>query len=96
MAARRLTFDTIEQHLKQAYALVGNLHKAYLEASPRTRRLMNQALFERLVIDDTEEITGTLKRPSTVSWKPPESNPSRPSPQDTRERPEARKPGLWV
>ncbi|MFN0154688.1 MAG: hypothetical protein ACKVUT_09940, partial [Gaiella sp.] len=58
-----LKFETVEQRLKQAYALIGNLHQAYLDASPRTRRLLNQALFERFVIDDTEGITGTFREP---------------------------------
>ncbi len=34
-----------------------------LDATPHTRRLLNQALFERFVIDDTEEITGTFREP---------------------------------
>ena len=58
-----ITVSAFHDMLRNPYALIGNLHKAYLDASPRTRRLLNQALFERLVIDDTDEITGTFREP---------------------------------
>lgn len=82
-----LKFETVEQRLKQAYALIGNLHKAYLDASPRTRRLLNQALFERFEIDDSEGITGTFREPFDLLIEAAgrTAHPDRPDTQKDRE-----------
>lgn len=69
LAASELKFDTVEHILKKAYALSSNLHKAYLDAPARTRRLMNQALFERFLIDDEENVTGTFREPFGLLMK---------------------------
>ncbi len=45
------------------FALVTNLHAAYVAAPPRTRRLINQALFEKFLITDDGEVTGELRAP---------------------------------
>ena len=42
---------------------VANLHAAYVEADYRTRRLINQAMFERFTISDDGEIVGELHAP---------------------------------
>jgi site-specific DNA recombinase len=63
LSATELKSDTIEINLKKALDLVGSLHAAYIDAPPRTRRLMNQAIFERFLINETEEVTGTLAGP---------------------------------
>src|SRR5262249_42955966 len=52
-----------EKNLKKALDLVGNLHGAYLAADGKTRRLLNQAIFERILIDDAEEVSGSLNGP---------------------------------
>jgi site-specific DNA recombinase len=52
-----------EKTLKRALELSETLAQAYREASPSLRRLMNQALFERLIIDADESATGTLNDP---------------------------------
>jgi site-specific DNA recombinase len=52
-----------ETILKKALAFVVDLQQAYLEADPLLRRLMNQALFERLLVDDQECVTGDLADP---------------------------------
>ena len=62
LAATEMMFESVEQCLKKAYALIGNLRAAYLEATPRTRRLMNQALFERILVDD-EDVVGDFAKP---------------------------------
>jgi site-specific DNA recombinase len=53
-----------EKTLKRSLELTETLAQAYREASPSVRRLMNQALFERLIIDaDEGGATGTLNDP---------------------------------
>ena len=42
---------------------VANLHTAYVEANQRTRRMINQAIFERFLITDNGEIVGELRPP---------------------------------
>ncbi len=63
LSATELKSDTVEINLKKALDLVGNLHGAYVGAPPRTRRLMNQAIFQRFLINDDEEVTGTFGGP---------------------------------
>ena len=63
LSATELKYDAVETNLKKALDLVANLHGAYLAANHRTRRLMNQAIFERFLINDDEEVTGTLASP---------------------------------
>lgn len=63
LAALELKFDVVEYNLKQALSFVTDLHKAYVEAPQRTRRLINQAIFERFLISDDGEITGELRAP---------------------------------
>ena len=58
-----LKFDVVEQNLKIALAYGANLHWAYVDANHRTRRMINQAIFERLLIADNGEITGELRPP---------------------------------
>ena len=63
LSATDLKFDTVETNLRKALDLISNLHAAYLNAPPRTRRLMNQAIFERFLINDDEEIRSHLNSP---------------------------------
>ena len=63
LSATDLKFETVETNLKKALDLVANLQAAYLKANQRTRRLMNQAIFKRFLINDDEEITSTLAPP---------------------------------
>ncbi|HEY2937718.1 MAG TPA: recombinase family protein [Gaiellaceae bacterium] len=63
LAALELKFDVVERNLKQALSFVTDLHKAYEKAPPRTRRLINQAIFERFLISDDGDITGELRAP---------------------------------
>ncbi len=45
-------FDTVQANLKSALDLASDCHRAYLQADDRTRRLLNQALFEALYIEE--------------------------------------------
>jgi site-specific DNA recombinase len=58
-----LKFDVVERNLKAALNFVGNIHAAYLQANPRIRRQINQALFERFLISDEGDIIGELRAP---------------------------------
>ncbi len=61
--ALELKFDVVERNLKGALNLVTDLHHAYVTANARTRRLINQSLFERFLISDDGEIIGELRPP---------------------------------
>ena len=63
LATLELKFDVVERHLKAALNFVGNLHAAYIEADHRTRRQINQALFERFLVSDDGTVTGRLRGP---------------------------------
>ena len=61
--ALELKLDVVERNLKRALGFVTDLHKAYAEANQRTRRMINQALFECFLICDDGEIIGELRPP---------------------------------
>ena len=77
---QELKFDVVERHFKAALNFVGKLHTAYVEANPRTRRHIIQAIFERFLISDdggiTREPTSALPtscfrqaaRPTRTAW----------------------------
>ncbi len=58
-----LKFDIVERNLKGALKFVSNLHTAYVEAGHRTRRQINQAIFERFLVSDDGDIIGELRPP---------------------------------
>ncbi len=64
LAASQMTFDTIEANLSRCLAFLTNCYEAYLSAPQRVRRQMNQAVFERFLVDEdgsTEaELTGAF------------------------------------
>lgn len=67
-AKRRLSalsaeFDVIETNLDVAIAFAKNCQQAYLAASPRVRRQLNQAIFEKLYIHEDREVIGELAEP---------------------------------
>ena len=69
--------DTVEINLKKALDFVADVHRAYLDAPARTRRLMNQAIFERFLVTDDEEVTGTLAGPFDLLIEAPGRTPGR-------------------
>ena len=56
-------FDAIEQNLERALELARDCHAAYQDADDNTRRLFNQAFFERLHVQADGEITHDLAEP---------------------------------
>jgi site-specific DNA recombinase len=52
LAASQLRFGEVAHALQQALDLVENCQATYVSVDARTRRRMNQALFERLVVDE--------------------------------------------
>ncbi|HLK16850.1 MAG TPA: recombinase family protein [Fimbriimonadaceae bacterium] len=52
-----------ERTLQRSLELAERLASAYRDAPPSVRRLMNQALFHRLIIDADEGVTGELNDP---------------------------------
>jgi site-specific DNA recombinase len=56
-------FDAIEQNLKMALKLARNCYAAYEAADGNTRRLFNQAFFEKLYVHVDGEITHDLAEP---------------------------------
>jgi site-specific DNA recombinase len=76
VSAMQIKNLTAEAILKKAYAFIGNLHQAYLTADAPLRRLMNQALFACLLIDDQEGITGDLADPFDLLIKASRSAPT--------------------
>ena len=56
-------FDAIEQNLKMALTLARDCHAAYEAADENTRRLFNQAFFEKLYVHVDGEITHNLAEP---------------------------------
>ena len=85
ISATDIKYSTVEANLKKAYDLISNLHLAYTQAPPRTRRLMNQAIFKHFLINDTETVTGTLADPFALLLEA--SRPRREKPQATLEKP---------
>ena len=49
-------FDVVEANLEQAVTLAAKWHDAYLRATATERRLLNQAIFEKLYVDERGEI----------------------------------------
>jgi site-specific DNA recombinase len=65
-------FDVIQTNLKIALDLTSDCHRAYLEADDQTRRMLNQALFEQIYLDEegararVAEPFGTLIGPDVM------------------------------
>jgi len=65
-----LEFDAIEQNLNQALAFAKDCHAAYESADNNTRRLFNQALFERIYVHNDGAITHDLAAPFKILLDP--------------------------
>jgi hypothetical protein len=53
----------LRQTREQAIAIVSNWHDAYLHATATERRLLNQAIFEKLYLDEQGEIVHEYAKP---------------------------------
>lgn len=52
LSATSAHFDTVQANLRTALDLASDCHRAYVHADDQTRRLLNQALFEAIYIDE--------------------------------------------
>lgn len=77
LAAADVSIEAVEATIRRCVAFMGSCHKTYVAAPEPIRRLMNQAVFERLEVDDgviTEEsltepfqsLRGQVKRTAEV------------------------------
>ena len=94
LSAVDIKFETVEKNLTKALDLAGSLHGAYLAADSNTRRLMNQAMFERILVDDAAEASGALNRPFDLLVEG--AAPSGSQPLEKTQGPETRPWGLNV
>ena len=63
LAAISLEYQTIEDNLNHALRLARDSHAAYKLATPKMRRLFNQAFFEKIYISDDGEVTHRFAEP---------------------------------
>ncbi len=56
-------FDVVEANLDQAIALAGNWHDAYMRATDKERRQLNQAIFERIYVDEDGSVVHEFAEP---------------------------------
>ena len=57
------TTAVIQANLEAALNLAENCYEAYRRASPSQRRDLNQALFERIEVDEEQQLDGNLSEP---------------------------------
>jgi site-specific DNA recombinase len=58
-----VVWERIEHTLNMALSFIGRCDEVYRQGSPRVRRLANQALFEKLLINGDEVVGAVLKEP---------------------------------
>lgn len=58
-----LEFEKIAVALQQALDLAVNCHWVYQHATPQVRRILNQALFEKLILEDSQVVDAILAEP---------------------------------
>ena len=56
-------YDVVETNLRRAIEFASNWHLAFLAASPKVRRQMNQAIFERINVHEDRRVTSALAEP---------------------------------
>jgi hypothetical protein len=71
LAATETSYNAIETNLIAALGFLEDNHSTYITARPQLRRLINQALFKRILIDQTGDIRADLTEPfSTLLSQP--------------------------
>jgi site-specific DNA recombinase len=100
LASTDIKYTQAERTLKRSLELTETLANAYREAPLSVRRLMNQALFERLIIDADEGVSGTLNDPFALLMEAAGKGDGTTAAASANRRPgrpqkhhEARKPG---
>ena len=63
LAAVDIGFETVETNLARAIDFAVDWNGAYLAAGPTLRRQLNQAIFKKLWIDDTHQVTSEFTEP---------------------------------
>ncbi len=62
-AALSVQFDIVQINIEKAISFAGNWHRAYLASSDLERRRLNRAVFEKLLIYETGDVTDQLAEP---------------------------------
>lgn len=70
LAATSIHFDTIEHNVDRALELARDCHAAYSSADDATRRLFNQAFFEKLCVYEDGSVTHELAEPFKILLNP--------------------------
>lgn len=65
-----ISFDNIEKNVQRALELALDCHSAYRDADSETRRLFNQAFFEKLLVSDDGTVTHELAEPFRLLLDP--------------------------
>ena len=63
LASYKNTFETISDHLKDVFDLIENCGMAYRWADEHTKRMMNQAIFSKLLVESDGRITAEFTKP---------------------------------
>jgi len=91
-----IEFEAIEQNLSRALELARDCHAAYEAAGPNTRRLFNQAFFEKLYLHDDGEVTHDLAEPFKILLDPRLSRELKAGPRKhAQKRPDRLKDRAW-
>jgi len=56
-------FDQAEANLAEALAFAADWHAAYLDAEPKVRQQLNQAIFKKIYVDDAQHVRSQLAEP---------------------------------
>ena len=70
LAAVSVSFETIDQNLSKALELVRDCHAAYEGASAGVRRQYNQAIFEKLYVQQDGDVAHELAEPFKILLNP--------------------------
>ena len=70
LARADLTFEKIEQTLARCLAFVQHCDQLYQDATPKLRRQLNQAFFEKLYVHENGEVEAQLAEPFNVLLQP--------------------------
>lgn len=68
--ARDMEYDHAKAHLDDCLTLVGNCHKLYMSLDDSLRRIVNQAFFDKLYVQEDDHIEGQLGDPFNILTDP--------------------------
>ena len=70
LAEVTIAFDVMEKNMTRALELAEDCHAAYVDADEPTRRLFNQAFFDKLVVHKDGTVTHELAEPFKILLDP--------------------------